>query len=111
MHKDNQTIVKECIYSDKVNLLNGEITTIDNAFTRPWTVTKFFMRQPSSRSGDQVCAENNAHVFIGGQDYFVGADGLLTPVRKAEPPTCGISISRGSDDNAFKVGGRKFISP
>ena len=42
LHADNQTVVKERIYLDKTNpdVLNDEITTIDHALTRPWTVTK-----------------------------------------------------------------------
>ena len=37
LHKDNQTIIKERIYLDKTNpeLLHNEVTTIDNALTRP----------------------------------------------------------------------------
>src|SRR5262245_54755878 len=42
LHKDNQTVVKERIALDKSNpdILINEITTIDNALTRPWTVVK-----------------------------------------------------------------------
>ena len=38
-HEDGQTIVKERFYFDKANpnLLHDEITTIDNALTRPWS--------------------------------------------------------------------------
>src|SRR4029077_17002392 len=41
LHKDNRTLVKERIHLDPANhnLLHDEITTIDDAFTRPWTVT------------------------------------------------------------------------
>ena len=47
LHKDNQAVVKERILFDKVNpnILHDEITTIDNALTRPWTVTKKFRRE------------------------------------------------------------------
>jgi hypothetical protein len=46
LHEDNQTIIKERIYADKTNknILHDEITLIDNAFTRPWTVTKDYRR-------------------------------------------------------------------
>src|SRR5437870_4330632 len=42
LHTDNQSIIKERIFLDKAdrNLLHNEITTIDNALTRPWTVMK-----------------------------------------------------------------------
>src|SRR5437660_2022085 len=41
-HEDGRTVIKEKIYLDKAdpNLLHDEITTIDNALTRPWTVMK-----------------------------------------------------------------------
>src|SRR2546425_12524876 len=40
LHADNQTIVKERLSLDKgdPNLMLNEITTIDSALTRPWTV-------------------------------------------------------------------------
>jgi hypothetical protein len=45
--EDNETIVKERIYLDKANpdLLHDEITTIDDALTRPWTVVKTYKRE------------------------------------------------------------------
>jgi hypothetical protein len=46
-HPDNQTVIKERIYLDKTaDILNDEVTLIDHAFTRPWTVTRKFKRQP-----------------------------------------------------------------
>ncbi len=30
------------------------------------------------------CEEDNQHVQVGKEDYFVGADGLLMPVRKGQ---------------------------
>jgi hypothetical protein len=51
LHKDNQTIVKERIHLDKADrsILYDEITTIDHALTRPWTVIKKFRHDPSPR--------------------------------------------------------------
>ena len=48
LHKDNQTIVKERIYLDKAdpNVFHDEVTVIDHALTRPWTVTKTYGREP-----------------------------------------------------------------
>jgi hypothetical protein len=90
LHVDNKTIVKERIYRDKSapNILNNEITTIDNALTRPWTVTKKYARSPAQRPvwREAVCAENQAHVLIGGHNYMLSADGLLMPARKDQPP-------------------------
>ena len=32
------------------------------------------------------CAEDNHHVTIGKDDYFISADGLLMPAKKDQPP-------------------------
>src|SRR5437660_1042562 len=47
LHRDNESIVKERIALDKDNkdLLRYEITTIDHALTKPWTVMKTFHRE------------------------------------------------------------------
>ena len=46
LHLDNKTVVKEKMYADKdnPNLILNEITTIDNALTGPWTITKKYFR-------------------------------------------------------------------
>jgi hypothetical protein len=86
LHKDNQTIVKERIYRDKTDpkFLHNEITTIDNALTRPWTVHKRYRFDPNLDHEwlEYVCAENNNHVKIGKEDYFLSAEGLLMPGKK-----------------------------
>ena len=84
MHKDNQTVVKERIALDKDNpdILVNEITTIDNALTRPWTVIKKYRRERNFIWFENVCAEGNAHVAIGKENYMMSADGLLMPARK-----------------------------
>jgi hypothetical protein len=33
-----------------------------------------------------VCAENNVHVNVGKEDYYVSADGYLMPIRKNQAP-------------------------
>jgi len=90
LHADNATIVKERISLDKAdrNILHDEITTIDHALTRPWTVTKNYRRDPNPRPlwRAYVCAEGNPHLRIGKEDYFISADGYLMPVRKDQPP-------------------------
>jgi hypothetical protein len=90
-HEDNQTIIRERIYLDRndPNALHDEITTIDNALTRPWTDIKNF-RRVATRGPiwwrEDVCAENNAHVGIANEIYFLSADGLLMPAKKDQPP-------------------------
>ena len=65
-----------------------EITTIDNALTRPWTAIKKYRRVQNPRPvwRESVCAESNAHVEIGGQGYMLSADGLLMPAKKDQAP-------------------------
>jgi hypothetical protein len=90
VHKDNKTVVKERIYRDKAapEVLVDEMTTIDNAFTRPWTVTKKYARVQAQRPlwREAVCAESQAHVVIEGHNYMLSADGKLMPARKDQPP-------------------------
>jgi hypothetical protein len=87
-HPDERAAIKERIRLDKANpnLLRNEITTIDNALTRPWTVTRSYRRERDYRWSEYVCAANNQHVVIGKEDYFLSADGLLMPVRKDQKP-------------------------
>jgi hypothetical protein len=91
LHRDNKTVIKERISVDKAdrNLLHDEITTIDNALTRPWVVKKTYRRVASDKPiwwREDVCAEGNNHVGIGKENYFLSADGLLMPAKKDQPP-------------------------
>jgi hypothetical protein len=90
-HKDNQSIVKERIYLDKTdpNILHNQITLIDHAYSRPWTIMRNYPRyQPPGPTGwpEEVCAENNVHVTVGKEDYYVSADGYLMPIKKNQAP-------------------------
>lgn len=89
-HEDEQAVVKERIYSDKTNpnVLYAEITTIDNALTRPWTVKRSYRRLPAKEPvwSEYVCSENNRHLQIGTENYVIGADDLLMPTRKNQAP-------------------------
>jgi hypothetical protein len=90
LHRDNQTIVRERIFFDATNagILHDEITTIDHAFTRPWTVLKSYRRSADAQPvwKEEICAEGNQHLEIAKQSYFLSADGLLMPVKKDQPP-------------------------
>jgi hypothetical protein len=89
LHADNRTITKERIYLDAArNILHDQITTIDHALTRPWTVTQNYRRSPSPQPfwREYVCAENNSHVQVGKETYYFSADGLLMPAKKDQPP-------------------------
>jgi hypothetical protein len=89
LHSDNKTIVTERLHLDKndPNLLLDEITTFDDALTRPWTVIKRYARDPSQQRPiwlEAVCTQNNPHVRIQNDNYFIGADGLLMPAKKGQ---------------------------
>jgi hypothetical protein len=88
LHQNNRTIVKERIFLDKANndLLHAEITTIDDAFTRPWTVMRDYNRERNPVWPEYLCAEANNHIIIGKERYFRSADGHLMPLRKDQPP-------------------------
>ncbi len=91
LHEDNQSIIRERIYLDKsnLNMLHDEITTFDHALTRTWIVTKDYRRTQTKEPiwwKETVCAENNVHVSIGNEVYFLSGDGLLMPAKKGQPP-------------------------
>jgi len=90
LHRDNQTVIKERMYADRAdpNTIINEITTIDNALTRPWTATKKYRRVSTEQPvwPESACAEGNVHVEIAGQNYFLSAEGLLMPARRDQPP-------------------------
>jgi hypothetical protein len=88
-HEDNMSIVKERISFSKADprILQNEITLVDNAFTRPWTVMKTYRRNPAKTPEwpENVCASENVLVKIGKETYFRGGDGNLMPTRKGQP--------------------------
>ncbi len=87
---DNQSIFKERFYIDKANpnILHDEMTSIDHALTRPWTVDKKYVRSPDPRPKwpEYYCGGSSAQVVIGKQNYFLNGDGVLMPARKDQPP-------------------------
>jgi hypothetical protein len=88
LHKDNQTVVKERIYLDQADqdVIHDEITTIDHALSRPWTVDRTYLRERSPRWPEKSCHEANSHIAIGADQYFLSADGKLMPVKQGQPP-------------------------
>ena len=90
LHFDNESRFKERFFIDKAdpNLLHDEITAIDHALTRPWTVDKRYRRSANPQPGwpEYVCAENNAQVRIGDEYYYLSAERLLMPTRKDQLP-------------------------
>jgi hypothetical protein len=90
LHVDNQSIFKERMFLDPADpkIIHDEMTTIDHALTRPWTVDKRYVRNPDPQPEwlEFYITENNPHVMIGGEHYYLSADGLLMPAKKDQRP-------------------------
>ena len=88
-HEDNDSIVKERIYFDKAvpRFLHDEITLIDHAFTRPWTVLKTY-RRTAEKYPDwpEDSCDAEGMIMIGKETYYRSADGTLMPTNKDQPP-------------------------
>jgi hypothetical protein len=88
LHQDNMTEIKERMYLDKDNpdIMHNEVTTIDHAFTRPWTVSMTYRHEHDPVWTEFFCAEGNNHVVVGKDTYFLSGDRQLMPTRKDQPP-------------------------
>ena len=90
LHSDNRSIFKERIYRERgdANVLHDEITVIDHALTRPWTVDKKYLHNPSPHPNWIIgsCVESNMLVPVGRDAYAISADGRLMPITKDQPP-------------------------
>jgi hypothetical protein len=88
LHDDNQTVIKERFSLEKTDksILLDEITVIDHALTRPWTVTKKYRHEPNPSPlwHFNDCAEDNHHVVLGKDSYFITSDGMLMPTKKGQ---------------------------
>jgi len=87
LHEDDKTIVKERLSLDKNNpdVLRNEITTIDNALTRPWTVTRQYKREKVPSYSEYNC-EDKRNIVINGEIYWLTVDGYLMPIARNQPP-------------------------
>jgi len=88
LHKDNQTVVKEKVYLDQAdrNILRNEITTVDHALTRPWTVSRFYRRVANPLYEEYNCTEDNRWITIGDKLYLLDGEGYVMPIQKDQPP-------------------------
>jgi hypothetical protein len=83
-------VFKERIYRDRAdpNILHDELTTIDHALTRPWTVDKKYVHHANPRPDwpEYYITEGNAQIVIGKENYFLSGDGILMPDKKDQAP-------------------------
>jgi hypothetical protein len=88
LHPDNGTIIKERIFLDATNRnrLHDQITTIDHAYSRPWTVTRDYNRQAMPHWVETNCDAENHYLMLGKETYFISVDGYLMPVKKGQAP-------------------------
>jgi hypothetical protein len=89
LHHDEQSIFRERIHLDSSdrNLLHDEITVIDHALTRPWSVDKRYVRDAQFEWKEAYCVtEDTALIAIGNEYYYKSADGRLMPTKKDQPP-------------------------
>jgi hypothetical protein len=90
LHADNQTIVKERYTFDEStpDIISNEVTVLDHALTHPWTVIKHYRRRPDPNPWwvEDNCMENNNHLRIQGEAYFLSADGMIMPAKKGQRP-------------------------
>jgi hypothetical protein len=84
VHPDNATIVTERIFLDGANRnrLHDRITTIDHAYTRPWTVTRDYNREANPLWVETNCGADNHYVSLEKETYFISVDGYLMPTKK-----------------------------
>ena len=88
LHEDGESIIKERFYLDQAdkNLLHIDITTIDHSLTRPWSVSRPYRRELNPIWMFVDCSEDNRHVWVGKDSYFVSGDGYLMPTKKGQAP-------------------------
>jgi hypothetical protein len=88
LHEDGESVITERIYIDKADkdMLHDEITVVDHALTRPWTVDKRYRRDHNPIWFQMNCSEDNHHVFIGNEHYFISGDDYLMPSKKDQAP-------------------------
>jgi hypothetical protein len=85
LHDNNETVVLEEFRRIDENTLENTITTIDDALTGPWTVQRNYSHEIFTEDVlwvEYVCAENNRHINLGDQWYFLNKEeGTLDPTR------------------------------
>src|SRR4030095_10501808 len=87
LHENDSTVVKERISLDKSNpdVMLNEISTIDDAFSKPWTVTRKYRRMKNTEYSEYNCEEKR-NVVINGETCAIGSGGSRMPIAKDQPP-------------------------
>jgi len=87
LHENNETVVFEEIHQVDANTLENRITTIDDAFTGPWTINQQYNHVTENIVWvEYVCAEGNRHIQLGNEWYFLNDElGILEPTREGQP--------------------------
>lgn len=86
LHENDATVVLEEITLIDDQTLQNTITTIDDALTEPWTIEQQYDRETEDIVWTEyACAENNRHLKLGDDWYFIGADGTLEPTLPGQP--------------------------
>ena len=87
---DNQSIFRERFHLDRDDpeTLHEEVTVIDHALTRPWSVDRRYQHNPDLRAQwpEGFCVTSNVNVVIGKENYVLSADGYLMPAKKDQAP-------------------------
>lgn len=88
LDRDNQSVVRETITSDKSdpNVIHDEITVEDHALSQPWTVRRGYKRVKKIVWTENLCALDTSYAILGDENYFISADGYLMPARKGQKP-------------------------
>ncbi len=96
LHENEGTIVMEEIRLINEETMEDRITTIDDALVAPWTINQTYRREREDIIWvEYVCAENNRHLKLGDEWYFVNDEtGTLLPTRVGQP---GLVPDTGSD--------------
>ena len=70
------------------SIIHDEITVIDHALTRPWTVDKKYVLDTNAHRDwvESNCTEGSELIALGKEAYILRADGLLMPAKKDQPP-------------------------
>ena len=87
LHDNNETVVLEEIRLLDPDTLENTITTIDDAFTGPWTIRQTYNHVTEDIVWvEYACAEGNRHIRLGDEWYFLNdEEGILEPTREGQP--------------------------